>query len=863
MTRICYFTPNAPMPADRGGRVRSHHLWRALCAKGEVKTFVLGDKPPRREREMIFAGGGKVMPRRMLKLSRFGKAGEFREGIDPPGLWEGGSQLAAWGGHERFWHGMTRADGFHRHHLNERRIARMVRAALAFGAELAVIDDTSLSPLIPALKAAGLKVAASPENLDSQLWYDIAGNATDPHYRRWARIVADGFAFMERNYLPLADQVWACSGIDAERLRCEFGLPDVRVVPNAIDVWTPPPPASGRDLVYVAQMGYRPNEDAALRLIEMSRRFDARRVAHTLHLVGRPTETIRRAAEGLPNVKVHGVVPSTAPYLAMAAVVPVTLRVGGGTRIKIIEAMASARPVVSTAIGIEGIAATSGENCIITDDDAALETAVEHLLDHPDEAQRIGLAGHELARRCYSHVALTQLVAGHLQAMGLQVEVDAPRRAPPQATVVAQTGRYNPFTRLLQLRVHVRAAHPLDDAEVELAHGDDRAVYNSSASVGWSDRPGRPLQCVDITAVLPAGVAVNELVVRAYAYGEPVLEAACDGTDVVDESVGLMTADLSTDGVLQGLLWTAPSVGLPQVEFDRRLRAAVAAPAALDARPALATAAFTLDVGTTFDKVRRLDVRPAAPASPQGGQTFWLIEPYTRPKVPSSRRLAALKDVHAGQTAWIIGNGPSVRPEDLDRLQGRLSFAFNRFHLAQEQTRFRPTYTVSGDRQMIEDFGQEIVDRSGGTVFLSDELCPKVVGDFVWLRQVALWPPLFSTTPERWVSPGGSSLYIAMQLAWHMGIRRFYVYGADFKFVYRRERHADPFRVASGDDNHFIKNYRNNKPWCPPSFVNICPAFHTARVLMEREGGWIRNATRGGLLEMFEREDFDSALAQP
>ena len=62
--KIAYLTPNAPLPADRGGRVRAHHLWRALEAFGDVKVIVLGDTPPRREREMLWRGGHWILPRR-------------------------------------------------------------------------------------------------------------------------------------------------------------------------------------------------------------------------------------------------------------------------------------------------------------------------------------------------------------------------------------------------------------------------------------------------------------------------------------------------------------------------------------------------------------------------------------------------------------------------------------------------------------------------------------------------------------------------------------------------------------------------------------------------------------------------------
>jgi hypothetical protein len=221
-----------------------------------------------------------------------------------------------------------------------------------------------------------------------------------------------------------------------------------------------------------------------------------------------------------------------------------------------------------------------------------------------------------------------------------------------------------------------------------------------------------------------------------------------------------------------------------------------------------------------------------------------------------------MKDRHQGETAWIIGNGPSVAFADLEALRGRLTFCFNRFHLAYGSTAFRPTYTVTGDKQMIEDFGQQIVDEAGGTVFVVHERPPDLLGDYVWVRMSPVFPPLFSRAAEAIVSPGGSSLYMAMQIGYAMGIRQFYLYGTDFRFVFERAPGGDAFRIATGDSNHFIANYRAGKPWCPPSLRDIATSFLAARRLFEREGGFVRNASRGGLMEMFERVPFETAIVE-
>ncbi|GAB2695513.1 motility associated factor glycosyltransferase family protein [Aliiglaciecola aliphaticivorans] len=245
------------------------------------------------------------------------------------------------------------------------------------------------------------------------------------------------------------------------------------------------------------------------------------------------------------------------------------------------------------------------------------------------------------------------------------------------------------------------------------------------------------------------------------------------------------------------------------------------------------------------------------------GQKFNRIKPFNDIHFPSSHFLKKLKDIHKGKSAWIVGNGPSVRTEDLNILKDKITFCFNRFYLAHEDTDLRATYTISGDEQMISDFGQEIVDNNPGRVFLANPVAPAVSGNYCWLRQISVFPSIFSFEPNYYVTPGGSSLYVAMQLAHYMGIKKLFIYGADFSFNFTRNLgETDAFRKASGDGNHFIKNYRSGKSWCPPSHRNIANSFYAAKLLFEHSGGGVFNATRGGILEIFERIAFEDALSE-
>ena len=105
-------------------------------------------------------------------------------------------------------------------------------------------------------------------------------------------------------------------------------------------------------------------------------------------------------------MEVTGSVPDVRPYYEQATVFIVPLRLGGGTRLKIVEAMAMGLPVVSTTIGVEGLDVRPGENVLIADDAASFTDGVLRLLRDPDLRDRIAEGGQVLARR-YDWTTLT------------------------------------------------------------------------------------------------------------------------------------------------------------------------------------------------------------------------------------------------------------------------------------------------------------------------------------------------------------------------------------------------------------------------------------------------------------------------
>ncbi len=204
-----------------------------------------------------------------------------------------------------------------------------------------------------------------------------------------------------------ADGVYVCSRADEQRLLNE--APGVRtaVVPNAADVeYFQPrpadPPPDGRTVVYFGLLSTVPNIDAVVHFVQeiWPRIAKARPDARFKIIGGRPPPSLQALAG--PRVELTGFVPDLRPHLGAAAVVVVPLRLGGGTRLKIVEAMAMGKAIVSTTLGAEGIDAIPGRDILLEDQPAAFADAVLRLLAGPGLAARIGQSARQLAVDRYS-----------------------------------------------------------------------------------------------------------------------------------------------------------------------------------------------------------------------------------------------------------------------------------------------------------------------------------------------------------------------------------------------------------------------------------------------------------------------------
>lgn len=222
----------------------------------------------------------------------------------------------------------------------------------------------------------------------------------------------------ERWACRAADHVIAVSEADGESLRALMGEggPPLTVVPNAIDVARYQEPAAEPlpryDLLFSGKMDYRPNVDAMLWFgREIWPKIRAARPETTWAIVGQKPHRRLERLRGLPGVTVTGRVEDVRPYLAGATVYVMPFRMGSGTRLKLIEAMAVGAPLVSTRLGAEGFPVEDGRELLLAEEAEPFARAVLRLLEDEDLRARLSAAGRHLAWQYDWRRVMPRLVA--------------------------------------------------------------------------------------------------------------------------------------------------------------------------------------------------------------------------------------------------------------------------------------------------------------------------------------------------------------------------------------------------------------------------------------------------------------------
>lgn len=262
--------------------------------------------------------------------------------------------------------------------------------------QLAMVEHFWCAGYADLLAAHAAKTVLDLHNLESALYRGAADVEAWPASWLWRRFAASCEA-LERRWLPRYNLLLAASEEDARRVG-EIA-PGCRCVvyPNALPLAALPERAEEHVVAFSGNWEYHPNV-AAVRFFRKAiwPRLRARWPELRWRLIGRNPQGIRRYVAGDGRIELTGPVTDAIAELAAAQVVVAPLLTGSGTRVKILEAWAAGRAVVSTRVGAEGLPGAPGEHLLVADRPEDFAEAVSRLLGSADERRRLGRAGRAL-----------------------------------------------------------------------------------------------------------------------------------------------------------------------------------------------------------------------------------------------------------------------------------------------------------------------------------------------------------------------------------------------------------------------------------------------------------------------------------
>lgn len=377
--RILFFSPQQLWPVNSGSRLRNAHLAGALAKRCQV-TLLQILQPEEHETPA-------PEPQSFERLVSVRKGKSYSAAAVAKGI------IGPWP--------LTVLNYRSEH------VAEALREVLSSSRYDAVqVEASNLFSYMKIIREASGKPAIVFDwhNVDSELMHRYGSETSSLPKKLVAWRTASLLNGIERTLIRTCDAHTVVSALDRTKLLRHDPAADITVIPNGVDSQkfsARPGGNSGDELLFVGSMDYHANSDAVLWFVrhawpDIARRFPMLK----FNVVGRsPGPEVRALASD--RVRVTGTVEDVRPYYENALAVVVPLRVGGGTRLKILEAMAMGVPVISTSIGAEGIESRSGMDILLADSTEETINAIDLLTTDLDARKRLANAGRALASNHY------------------------------------------------------------------------------------------------------------------------------------------------------------------------------------------------------------------------------------------------------------------------------------------------------------------------------------------------------------------------------------------------------------------------------------------------------------------------------
>lgn len=287
-----------------------------------------------------------------------------------------------------------------------RQAAREILATKSI--DLLHIDTIGLAPY--RRLAPGMPCVLTHHNIESRLMARRAEVESGSLQKYYVGLQARRLRAYEAEQSPLFDMNIMMSPNDqADLLHIAPGVPTA-IIPNGVDLDYFTPATDGHDLaaIYTGGMNMYANKDAVLYFLrDIWPSILREHPGAKFYAIGQdPPRDLLDIAQREPSVIVTGFVDDVRPYVRKAAVYVVPLRVGGGTRLKVLDALAQGKAIVSTSVGCEGISVTHGRDILIEDEPARFAAQVNSLFADAGARRVLGTAARELAVSGYGWTAI-------------------------------------------------------------------------------------------------------------------------------------------------------------------------------------------------------------------------------------------------------------------------------------------------------------------------------------------------------------------------------------------------------------------------------------------------------------------------
>lgn len=250
-------------------------------------------------------------------------------------------------------------------------------------------------------------------------------------------------------------------------------------------------------------------------------------------------------------------------------------------------------------------------------------------------------------------------------------------------------------------------------------------------------------------------------------------------------------------------------------------------------------------------------------------RSYAALQVYRNGRKADKKALRRFRNIHQGERCFVIGNGPSLALEDLQRLQGEYTFASNKIYTVFDKISWRPTYFVVSDNDITPEMYEQskAFDDGVKAKFFPANFRDGCVGEnknawfynYVGCDTSGKVMPEFCTDMTKYLMEGFSVAYVAMQMAVYMGFKEIYLLGIDFSWSIFKDCQGNIYENGEAKHRFYEENHEEDEISIP-NVELMENAYKQALQYCDAHAIRIYNATRGGKLEVFSRVSLDTLV---